>query len=65
MAYEKGEGMGLAKAAELNDYPGPRHVLDMDTELRLTDRQEEKTRQTFDQMHTKAVQIGRELVEAD
>jgi hypothetical protein len=26
--YEAGEGMGLALAAELNRYPGPRHVLD-------------------------------------
>lgn len=25
---KKGKGMGLAKAAELNHYPGPRHVLD-------------------------------------
>src|SRR5512140_1710908 len=25
--YNQGEGMGMAKAAELNHYPGPRHVL--------------------------------------
>ena len=24
----QGHGMGLARAAELNGYPGPRHVLD-------------------------------------
>ena len=24
----QGKGMGMAKAAELNQYPGPRHVLD-------------------------------------
>jgi len=28
-ALRKGEGMGMAKAAELNGYPGPAHVLDM------------------------------------
>jgi hypothetical protein len=32
----KGAGMGLAKAAELNGYPGPLHVLALTTELRLT-----------------------------
>ena len=26
-ALRKGEGMGMAKAAELNGYPGPAHVL--------------------------------------
>jgi hypothetical protein len=31
-----GTGMGLAKAAELNGYPGPLHVLALTTELRLT-----------------------------
>ena len=35
-ALRKGEGMGLAKAAELNGYPGPLHVLALATELRLT-----------------------------
>jgi len=32
----KGAGMGLAKAAELNGYPGPLHVLALTKELRLT-----------------------------
>jgi hypothetical protein len=31
--------MGMAKAAELNGYPGPRHVLDLSPELHLTDAQ--------------------------
>lgn len=34
-----GEGMGLALAAELNGYPGPRHVLDLANQLGLTDEQ--------------------------
>jgi hypothetical protein len=28
-ALRKGEGMGMAKAAELNGYPGPAHVLSL------------------------------------
>ena len=31
-----GAGMGLAKAAELNGYPGPLHVLALAKELQLT-----------------------------
>src|SRR5215469_14793256 len=30
-ALRKGEGMGMAKAAELNGYPGPVHVLALRT----------------------------------
>jgi hypothetical protein len=30
---------GMAKQAELNGYPGSRHVLDMASELQLSDRQ--------------------------
>ena len=32
----KGEGMGMAKAAELHGYPGPAHVLGLATQLGLT-----------------------------
>jgi Spy/CpxP family protein refolding chaperone len=53
-----GEGMGLAKAAELNSYPGPRHVLDLSSELNLTQEQKEKTNALFDSMQTAAKQIG-------
>ena len=28
-ALREGEGMGMAKAAELNGYPGPAHVLQL------------------------------------
>ncbi len=31
--YLQGHGMGMAKAAELNHYPGPKHVLDLAKEL--------------------------------
>jgi hypothetical protein len=31
-----GNGMGLAKAAELNRYPGPRHVPELAAQLQLT-----------------------------
>jgi Spy/CpxP family protein refolding chaperone len=64
-SYENGEGMGFAKAAELNGYPGPRHVLDMAKELRLTEAQKDETQKAFDTMHEKAVLEGKHMVEAE
>lgn len=60
--YLEGHGMGLAKAAELNHYPGPRHVLDLATELKLSHEQFTKTQQAYDKMHTEAVRLGKLIV---
>ena len=34
---QNGNGWGLAKAAELNGVPGPKHLLEMKEEIKLTD----------------------------
>ncbi|HSJ23906.1 MAG TPA: Spy/CpxP family protein refolding chaperone [Longimicrobiales bacterium] len=60
-----GEGMGLALAAELNAYPGPRHVLDHATELDLTDAQRQAAQQIFDAMQARARSLGERIVEAE
>lgn len=60
-----GEGMGLARPAELNGYPGPRHVLDMADSLALTPEQVERTEAVFQAMHDRAVEIGRAIVDAE
>ena len=62
-ALLKGDGMGFAKAAELNGYPGPKHVLDLAEKLKLTDAQREQVRAIFDRMSGAAKPIGAELVE--
>lgn len=61
--YLAGKGMGLAKAAELNGYPGPRHVLDLADELELTPEQRKQTQVIFERMHAKAVRLGEMIVE--
>src|SRR5690606_34924677 len=61
-AYLTGAGMGLARAAELNHYPGPRHVLDLADSLDLSAEQREQTRAIFDAMQAQAISLGRELV---
>ena len=60
-----GRGMGLAKAAELNGYPGPKHVLELADELALDPEQRSRTEALFRHMRTRAVAVGRALVEAE
>lgn len=60
-----GEGMGLARAAELNGYPGPRHVLDLADSLALTPEQRAATESLFAAMQAEAVAVGREVLEAE
>lgn len=57
-----GHGMGFARAAELNSYPGPRHVLDLAGELKLTSEQTTALNRVFDAMKTAALPLGHELV---
>lgn len=60
--YLRGRGLGYAKAAELNRYPGPRHVLDLSAQLGLSDEQIVRTEAIFSAMEKKAIELGRELV---
>jgi Spy/CpxP family protein refolding chaperone len=60
--YLNGRGLGYAKAAELNHYPGPRHVLDLAHTLALTPEQTRQTQAIFEAMHAQAVALGRQLV---
>jgi hypothetical protein len=64
-AYLAGEGMGLARAAELNHYPGPRHVLELAAELRLSDSQAAGARAIQARMKAEAVRLGKLIVEKE
>jgi Spy/CpxP family protein refolding chaperone len=63
--YLHGRGLGYAKAAELNHYPGPRHVLELANELALTPEQLRQTRAIFETMHAQAVELGKQLVDKE
>ena len=63
--YLAGKGMGYAKAAELNGYAGPRHVLDLASQLDLTPEQRAQTQALFDAMQSKAQALGRALIEQE
>lgn len=60
-----GKGIGYALAAELNSYPGPRHALDMAETLGLSEKQLGEIRALFDDMQTRAVVLGKEIVAAE
>ena len=60
--YRNGRGMSLALAAELNGYPGPRHVLDLAGHLALTRAQRAKIQTLFDEMQAEAIDLGERIV---
>lgn len=64
-AYLAGRGMGLAKAAELNGYPGPMHVLELASQLELSAAQLAQTQALFDAMQSRAIELGEALVAAE
>lgn len=60
-----GQGMGLAKAAELNGYPGPAHVLEHAAGLALTPQQRSASEALMQRHKARAREIGAALVEAE
>ena len=61
-ALRNGEGMGMAKAAELNGYTGPVHVLALAAPLGLTEAQRRDVQAVFDRMSAAAKPLGGELI---
>jgi Spy/CpxP family protein refolding chaperone len=60
--YLEGSGAGFALPAELNHYPGPRHVLDLIDELNLTEKQITATQKLYEKMNADAVELGEKLI---
>ena len=60
-----GRGMGLARPAELNSYPGPRHVLDSAVDLQLTSSQIAALTREFDSMKSAAIPVGEKIIERE
>lgn len=57
-----GRGMGLAKAAELNSYPGPMHALELGDEIALTADQRAAIEASRGRMAEAARRLGPEIV---
>ena len=60
-----GRGMGLARPAELNGYPGPTHVLELAAQLDLNTDQLAGTRDIFERMQQVARADGAALIDAE
>lgn len=60
-----GKGMELAKAAELNGYPGPMHTLELATQLDLSAEQKQASEALMIRHKTEARDLGTRLVEAE
>lgn len=64
-SLRRGNGMGFAKLAELNHYPGPKHVLEIAAELDLSKAQIDETRSVYEEMRRDAVALGEQLLAAE
>lgn len=64
-ALLNGEGMAQAKAAELNHYPGPKHVLELADKLKLTPKQKEDAQEIYKHMHSNATRLGTLIIDAE
>jgi hypothetical protein len=62
---QAGQGMGLAKAAELNGYPGPAHVLELADALHLKPAQRDASRALMTRHKQRATELGLALLEAE
>ena len=58
---------GMAKPAELNGYPGPRHVLDAATsgEFELTQEQQEQIQTLYEKMRSESIDLGRQIIDIE
>lgn len=60
-----GAGAGYALSAELNSYPGPMHVLELNDEMSLTNEQTDKIEQIYAEMKKEAQKIGEQIVQLE
>jgi Spy/CpxP family protein refolding chaperone len=58
MNYKMGKDPGMAKAADMNNYPGPMHVLNWEKELKLSVNQKSQIQSIYDIMKKKTAEMG-------
>ena len=63
--YLSGAGMGYARPAERNSFPGPQHVLELADKLVLTPQQRAQTQALMDTHKAEARAFGAKRVEAE
>ncbi len=63
--FLSGSGAGYARAAELNSYPGPMHVIELAERLRLSEAQLAAMRELMHSHKAEARQLGEEVVQLE
>lgn len=58
----EGRGVGLARAGELNRYPGPMHVLDLAVQMNVTAEQRAEIETSMAAMRMSAKKLGAEII---
>lgn len=61
----QGAGWGLALPAELSGWPGPKHLLELQGALDLTERQTAEIEAIFEAMRDEAIQAGDKFIAAE
>jgi hypothetical protein len=61
-ALDAGQGFSQALSAELNGFPGPRHVIDLAADLDLAPEQQAAVETLFTEMQGEAIAAGREVL---
>lgn len=61
----RGKGLGYAKSAELNHYPGPLHVIETGNKISLTGTQLADTKSLYRDMKSEAIPLGKKIVEKE
>ena len=61
----QGQGLGFAKAAELNGYPGPMHVLELARRLDLSAEQRSASEKLMAEHKARARELGAQLLDAE
>ena len=62
-SYQNGDDMGLAKPAELNDYPSPARALALAKELKLNESQRKQLEAAEEVLDSKAKEMGRFILQ--
>jgi len=62
---QAGDGMGMAKAAELNHYPGPKHALELQAELGISQAQTAQVTAIRERMLADAIRLGTAIIEKE
>jgi Spy/CpxP family protein refolding chaperone len=64
-ALQAGQGFSQALSAELNGFPGPRHVIDLAADLDLAPAQRAAVETLFREMQAEAIAAGRAVLDAE